>query len=227
MLLLAIETATDGCSVALFSDNVVTERSIRAPRGHAARVLGMVDELLKEADVSPEFIEGIVYGKGPGSFLGTRIAASVAQSLALAWSCALIPVSTLAALATQCYQASGIERVFVGWDARMQAIYWGDYTLTDGLMIAAEGDQLSSPEFFYALQVEGKIALVGNAWQTYQAGLPNNWSDTFVVYHDDLYPKASGLFPLGKAAFDKGESVPLAEGVPVYLRHPVTHQEEV
>lgn len=221
MFVLAIETATDGCSVALWSEGKVTERAVQAPKGHAARVLGMVDELLNEAGLVKESIDAIAYGKGPGSFLGTRIAASVAQSLALAWNAKLISVSSLAALATQAYELSGIEHVLAGWDARMQAIYWGEYHLVDGLMVSAQGDQLTSPDFFQGFSVEGELALAGNAWASYAAELRSDWESQFASVHSELFPKASGLLPLALDAFQKGETVSLAEGVPVYLRHPV------
>jgi len=224
MFMLAIETATDGCSVALLSEGKVTERALQAPREHAARVLGMVDDLVNEAGLSKESIDAIAYGKGPGSFLGTRIAATVAQSLALTWQAALIPVSSVAALATQAYELSGIEHVLVGWDARMQSIYWGEYHLVDGLMVSDQGDQLTPPDFFHTFSPDKEVALAGNAWGVYRDELPSAWSESFVVYHEGLYPKASGLLPLACVAFDQGDVVSLAEAVPVYLRHPVDQQ---
>ncbi len=221
MPLLAIETATDACSVALSVEGEIFERHRCVPREHAARVLGMIDELLIEAGIASSDIVSIAFGRGPGSFLGTRIAATVAQGLALSWGCKLVSVSSLAALATVAYKKHGLERVLSAWDARMQGIYWGDYEYVDGLMVARLGDRLSSPESFSEYVVEGSIGLIGNAWKTYASELPADWTPHFECVDTDSHPRASGLLPLAEQSLLAGDTLDLASAVPVYLRHPV------
>ena len=117
MMLLAIETATDACSVALQTDEAVIQRASSEPRVHAASVLGMVQACLEEASVRLDWLDGLVFGRGPGSFTGVRIAAGVIQGLALGSGLPVVPVSTLAAHAVAAARVFGRRRVAVAVDA--------------------------------------------------------------------------------------------------------------
>src|SRR4029453_2048008 len=122
MKLLAIDTATERCSVALALDGRIVERIADTPRGHADLVLPMVESVLTEGRVQLADLDGLAYGRGPGAFTGVRIAVGVAQGLSFGAGLLTVGVSDLAAVARQVAQAG--ERVLVCMDARMGEVYW-------------------------------------------------------------------------------------------------------
>ena len=137
--ILAIDTSTDACSVALMIDeNTVTESSVIAPREHTQRILPMVANLLKEQGVKLKDVDAIGFGCGPGSFTGLRICISVAQGLGYGADIPLIPISNLYAMAQGVLRVSleqglnlvtdEVDTVITPiFDARMNEVYWSAY----------------------------------------------------------------------------------------------------
>ena len=115
MKLLALETSTEACSVAVWIDGEVRERFELAPRRHAELALPWAEQLLAEAGIAKSQLDAIAVGRGPGAFTGVRLAIAIAQGIALALDRPVLPVSTLAALAMR---AQG-DRIIAAIDARM------------------------------------------------------------------------------------------------------------
>ena len=155
MNLLAIETSTDACSVALaVGDDAldVARDGIRVrvdhrvePRRHAQLVLPMIDALLAEAGLARGALDGVAFGRGPGSFTGVRIAASVTQGIALGLDIGVVGVSTLRAIAEGCRRELGDTRVGVALDARLDEIYWGAFEARGGIMRSALDERVCVP----------------------------------------------------------------------------------
>src|SRR5437016_3154595 len=120
MKLLAFDTATEVCSVAVWMDGRVHEREERGTR-HSERLLLLVDEVRADGGLALADLDAIAFGRGPGSFTGLRIAAGAAQGLAFGADIPVTPVSTLAAIA----ESAAADRVLAAIDARMQQVYWG------------------------------------------------------------------------------------------------------
>jgi tRNA threonylcarbamoyladenosine biosynthesis protein TsaB len=133
MKLLALDTATEACSAAVWVDGTVLERYELAPRRHAALILPMIEAVLAEANLSPLQLDAIAFGRGPGAFTGVRIAVGIAQGIAFAADLPVIPISTLAALALGAAQETGYSRIAAALDARMGEVYWGVYAVADGM----------------------------------------------------------------------------------------------
>jgi tRNA threonylcarbamoyladenosine biosynthesis protein TsaB len=134
MKILAIDTATEACSAALYIDdeagNVnISSRYQLAPREHSRLILKMIDELLAQAELSVDKLDAIAFGQGPGSFMGLRIASGVVQGIAFAHDIPVIPVSTLKAIAQRAYEDTGSQNVIAAIDARMGEVYWAAYSL--------------------------------------------------------------------------------------------------
>lgn len=166
MRLLALDTSSAQCSVALLEGDVLTQRGVATARDHARLLLPLVDELLAESGIGLPALDGIAFGCGPGSFTGLRIAAAVTQGLAAGAGLPVLPVSSLRALAEQA-RAAG-EPVADGWllacmDARMGEVYWGLYA--DGplpVAAASGGERVSSPQVLPAelaglLPTQGRV----------------------------------------------------------------------
>ena len=220
MKLLAIETATDTCSVALLCDGTQQELFEHLPRRQTERVLPMVDELLAAAGVTLASLDAIAFSRGPGAFTGVRVAVSIAQGLGFAAEVPLVGVSTLACTAQAAASVHGAGHWLVAQDARMNELYLGQYRLAEGEQVvqACADDALVKPE---ALP-----DLAGGAWRGVGSGavfldtMRARWpllGDWFA----DIGPRAAAMLPLAQQALQRGEAVAAEQARPVYLRNQV------
>ncbi len=215
MNLLAIDTATERCSVALRMDALWFERSVDTQRGHADIVLSMVDEVLKESGARLSDLAGIAYGRGPGAFTGVRIAIGVVQGLAFGARLPTAGVSNLAAVAQQV--ASQGPRILVCMDARMNEVYWGCFEPdANGLVTAASEERLTAPEDVLPLRAPG--VLVGSAAAAYPQ-LAARFADVAQVA---ALPRARDVLLLGERELREGRGGDAFDAQPVYLRDQVT-----
>lgn len=133
--LLAIEAASDSCSVALHLNDQIIERTEAAPRMHSRLLYPMLNGLMQEAGIAPKQLDAVVFGKGPGSFTGLRIAAATAQGIGFACDIPLIGISTLQAMAQQTAKEQMANTVLAVMDARMNELYVGYYQWSDKLQL--------------------------------------------------------------------------------------------
>ncbi len=212
MKILAIDTATERCSVALRTMNVTFARVIDTPRGHADLILTLVQEVLDEAGLALADLDAIAYGRGPGAFTGVRIAIGVAQGLAFGASLPTVGISDLAAVARQVAVAG--DRVLVCMDARMNEVYWAVFDChDDGRVIAASIEQVSAPALVDA-DPAAVTKLAGTGFRAYPELASRFAAQTPI----DALPRAAEIAWLGEAALLNGEGRPAHEAQPVYLR---------
>ncbi|PSW75332.1 tRNA (adenosine(37)-N6)-threonylcarbamoyltransferase complex dimerization subunit type 1 TsaB [Photobacterium sp. GB-50] len=221
--ILAVDTATENCSVALLMGDEVISRCEYAPREHTTKILPMVDTVLAEAGIKLNQLDALAYGQGPGSFTGVRIGIGIAQGLAFGADLPMVGVSTLAAMAQGTYRVHQADNVLSAIDARMGEIYWGQYQRkTDGDWQIIGAEQVIVPDALVeSVQTETGIWLIaGTAWEVYAdtlAKLPFEMQQGSV-----LYPDSQDMVHLAKFAFARGESVSAEVASPVYLRDTVT-----
>lgn len=221
--ILAVDTATENCSVALLMGDEVISRCEYAPREHTTKILPMVDTVLAEAGIKLNQLDALAYGQGPGSFTGVRIGIGIAQGLAFGADLPMVGVSTLAAMAQGTYRVHQADNVLSAIDARMGEIYWGQYQRkTDGDWQIIGVEQVIVPDALVeSVQTEPGIWLTaGTAWEVYAdtlAKLPFEMQQGSV-----LYPDSQDMVHLAKFAFARGESVSAEVASPVYLRDTVT-----
>lgn len=221
MKLLAIETATEACSAALYLDGEVREEYEFAPRGHAELVLGMVDRLLTKAQIRPVQLDAVAFGRGPGAFTGVRIATGVIQGIAYAADLPVVPVSTLAALAQGGLREFGWTHIAAAIDARMNEVYWAAFSANDaGLMVAHSDEVVCAPDQVPLL--DGKEWHgIGSGWQTFSEALSVRQEGKVLDWQGEYLPHAQDVAVLAVDAFAKGQVVTAREALPVYLRDKV------
>jgi len=217
MKLLAIETATEACSVALLVDGEMRERFEVAPRRHTDLVLPWADELLAEAGLARTQLDAIAVGRGPGAFTGVRLAVALAQGMALALGLPVLPVSTLATLAWPARRADG--SVLAAIDARMGEVYLGWFR--------AEGEGLHAigPEWMAApagVDVEAsKLVGVGTGFAASEGALAQALLSKLVACDPVALPRASDLARLAALDFAAGRAIAPDQLEPAYLRDKV------
>lgn len=220
--LLALEAATAACSVALSYEGQVIERHRIAPRQQSDVLLTFVDQVLAKAGIALSSIDAIVFGCGPGSFMGVRLTTGVAQGLAFGADLPLIPVSTLQALAQVGHHETGASHILPAWDARMGEMYWGAYAAdAKGLMQAVMPDQLQAPGI-WSVPEGARWLPVGNAWEVYEDALPRDGLTADIKGRFDLFPEAKAMLPWAESQFAKGQLMAADQVEPQYLREKVT-----
>ncbi len=217
MKLLAIDTATERCSVALRVDGQVISRSVDTPRGHADLILALTEELLREGGTRLHDLDAIAYGRGPGAFTGVRIAVGVVQGLAFGASLPTVGISNLAAVAQQVAKPG--DRVLVCMDARMNEVYWGLFSCEEanGLVRPASEERVGPASTVNAAAAKPNVC-VGTGFGAY-AQLAASFGE--FPTHPHALPRATEIALLGEAAFRNGEGRPAQEAQPVYLRDQV------
>lgn len=214
MKLLAIDTATDACSVAMDIDGELFSDHRVEPQQHAALLLPMVDGLCTKANIELSMLDAVVFGQGPGSFTGLRIAASTAAGIAFGADCKIIALSSLQAMAQGVYRMQGVKKVFVATDARMGEMYWGTYRLDDaGLMQAASEDALNKPEL---VEIPVGFTPAGSGVEVYKNS-PNTVKD--------VWPNAIDLISLAKPLATAKQWESADSALPIYLRDRVALTE--
>jgi len=219
--LLAIDTSTEACSVALLDGTQVFEQFIDAPREHVQRLLPMIDALLVDHHIVLRDLDAIAFGRGPGSFTGLRICLGVVQGLAFGAELPVVPVSTLAALA-QSFVSDSIASgsyICAAIDARMDEIYCGWFRVdTDRLVQAMSAEVVCAPEQMPLIETFGAAKYaVGSGWN-YRSRMP---CTDFAMMDSTQLPHASAIALLGAQALSQGVCLPAEEAQPVYLRNEV------
>lgn len=219
--ILAVDTATEACSAALLVGEQVFARYEEAPRDHTRKILPMVQSLLDEAGLALSDLDAIAFGRGPGSFTGVRIGIGVAQGLALGADKPLIGISTLAAMAQGAYRRDGAEQVLAAIDARMNEVYFGHFTLSEGLMVPQQEECVIEPTLLAEqTHLDGRWHTIGTGFVTYAEVL--QLAEQQVPASAPCLPMAEDMLPLARAAWLAGEAVAVEAASPVYLRDKVT-----
>lgn len=222
MRILALETSTEHCSVALWQDGALLERSEWAGQRHSELLMDMLDGVLREADIKLAQLDGIAFGAGPGSFTGVRIACGVAQGLALGADLPVVAVCTLQALA----RAAARDKVIAALDARMGEIYHAAYVRNGEDWETICAPSLCPAQHAPTVLGDGWFG-AGSAFALHGAALDVGYAGQLAGVNAQAVPQASAVATLSVRVFAAGGGVDAAQAAPLYLRDKValkTHE---
>lgn len=224
--ILVFDTSSSWCSAALNINGRLYSVSEKQPRKHAQLLMPMIDGLCQEAGIKPAQIDGIAFGKGPGSFTGLRIAISVAQGLALATGAKLYGISSLQALAWQAMKQEGVTRVVAMMNAHMGEVFYGAYkNLNDSGIETVIDDALCKPEQVDLSTITNDLTAsiswlgAGDGFQ-FEAELPEGIKQLSAI-EQDVFPLAESMMDLAMVAWNNNEFTAAELQQPVYLRDTV------
>jgi tRNA threonylcarbamoyladenosine biosynthesis protein TsaB len=223
MRVLALDAATEACSVALWCDGEVIGRTIEAGKIHSQQILSMVEEILGEGQMSLSMLDGIAASIGPGAFTGVRISVAVAQGLAFGAGLAVAPVSTLEALALQVLGGEN-RRAIACLDARMGEVYWGSFAADASQGLIATSAPAVGPPQSVLLAANVDACGIGRGFSAYPAlaGLPGVSID---AQSSVALPNAREMARLGALRLGRGSALDPADLQPLYLRDKVALTE--
>lgn len=222
-IILALDTSTDACSVALNQNGEITSSFEIAAQSHTQRLLPMVDEILADAKLKLSQLDAIAFGRGPGSFTGLRICAGIVQGLAFGANIPVIPISTLRAMALQYFRehASFDGIVLSSLDARMSEIYWGLYQRdAQALCVTINDEQVAKPADVVAKATHKNIVGVGSGWN-----YPELAELKPLKIEATIQPRAEEIVLLAAVELNQGRVVDALGAQPVYLRDSVSWQK--
>ena len=230
MKLLALDTATEACSAALYVDGCVASRESVIGRGHAELVLGMIDDLLGAAGLRLAELDAIAVGRGPGAFTGVRIAIAVAQGLAAGAELPVVPVSDLAAVGVRAIARAESEwgagpwEALVALDARMGEVYAARVRgAADGRIDLSDEAIVRPAEAFRDGPAGADQLGAGHGWSAYPELLAGD-RDRLRVVWPELLPNASDIARIAVQQYAAGVRVTPEALTPVYLRDQVASQ---
>lgn len=220
MKLLAVETSTERCSVALAHDGALDVAEVDAGQRHSQLLNGMIIDLLGSHGLTMLDVEGLAFGSGPGSFTGLRIGCSVVQGMALGLGRLVAPVGTLEALAEQAGTACpDADHIITALDARMGETYFAAWTRAGGRWQAVVAPCLVRAGALPTLPDAGWVA-IGSAFDRHEYVSAHFAAQVGLTLANRL-PSAREVAALGVRIFARGEAVPPEEALPLYIRDKV------
>ncbi|MFC1579258.1 tRNA (adenosine(37)-N6)-threonylcarbamoyltransferase complex dimerization subunit type 1 TsaB [Pseudomonadota bacterium] len=222
--ILAIDTATDACSVAVYLDGVYREQYELIPRQHSQRLFSMLRALLPVGRLREQGIDAIAYSEGPGSFTGLRIGASAVQGLAYTSGLPAIGISTLAlqaqtALRTQV--ASADESLLSVIDARINELYFAPCRFEDGLAVLQQPPRVCAPQCLQPLAGYDSLHAIGSGCALVEA-MPRAMRVQLGAISPEVLPAARDLVPLALDRLQRGDTQTAQQVQPVYVRDEIS-----
>ncbi|MFB6421967.1 MAG: tRNA (adenosine(37)-N6)-threonylcarbamoyltransferase complex dimerization subunit type 1 TsaB [Candidatus Malihini olakiniferum] len=221
--ILALDTATEACSVALWNDGQIFSLYEICPRQHSQRLLPMVQLVLAENGISLKDLDALAFGQGPGSFTGVRVGIGVAQGLALGADLPMLGISTLATMAQGTWSRIGATCVLTAINARIGQVYWAEYQRDDnGNWLGDDSEAILTPNQVLerTIALSGEWVKVGTAWEAYP--ILSVHDDIALIPSEVISLQARDMLPLACYQWHKGNAISVADALPRYLYNDVS-----
>jgi tRNA threonylcarbamoyladenosine biosynthesis protein TsaB len=214
MKLLAFDTSTETLSIAVSAGAGAPALEHTGPGGAqaSAALIPAITDLLARAGLALRDLDGIAFGRGPGSFTGLRTAAAVAQGLGFGAGVPVLPIDTLLAVADEARAQTGAGRVVALLDARMDEVYFAAYEWEQGRWLTRRAPALGRPE---DVALPAGWALAGNVLQLHAGRLPAAAAQVTAL------PTARALLRLAPQALADGADHAAIHALPLYIRDKV------
>lgn len=215
--ILAIETSSSYCSVALHADGAVSNRHLAAPQGQGELIYRLLDEILAESQVGLKQIDCIAFGRGPGSFTGLRIAAAVTQALAYSVDCGVIAVSSLQSM-TFGFTA---DHILVAIDARMGEVYWAGFERQQNNYVLLGEERVNKPQEMSLSSKWQQHAWLGlgSGFDLYHQDISAKFG--IKKYESSVMPNAVGIAHIAREHYLQGNILDAHQALPTYIRNNV------
>ena len=220
MNLLAVETSTQLCSVALLRGGDLFLEETLAENRHSELLVPMVRRVLERSGLTARAMDAFAFGQGPGSFTGIRIACGIVQGLAFGAGRPVVPVPSLLALAAQTNEG----RVVAALDARMGEAYLAAYARN-----GEDWDEIIAPRLADAAGLPG---LPGRRWVATGSGFDRHpwlreaYRDAVEMRFEGDLPRAGAVARIAERRFVRGGAIPAELAAPLYLRDKVAQTTE-
>jgi len=219
-ILLALESSCEACSVALWRDGDINQQLEMAPREHTRKMLPMVDALVAETGIALNDVDAFVFGAGPGSFTGLRIAVGIVQGLAFALDKPVIAIPSLLGMAhTALRTLDFVQRgsLVIAIDARMGEVYWAEYRMENDVVEEVSAVQVSRYDDVTPSATD--FIALGSGW-----ALPEmqTLADKATYLDSEFLPQAYDLLPIADRMLAEGQYQSAADAVPEYVRNTVS-----
>lgn len=214
MKLLAFDTSSNVATIGLMVDDKIFSENVERQKNHAAVILPIIETLLSKANIELSQLDGIIFGKGPGSFTGIRISVGIAKAIAYAHNLPLYPISTLENIAYQAFMKNKSPLPVLSiLDARIEEVYW---SYNESISLTAD-EYVSSPD--EVIIADKLLTLAGFQWEQYFDLLPEvvkkNAEEKYIIY-----PQTEAMFAMVSSGMIA--KVTAEDAMPVYIRNKVT-----
>ena len=216
MKLLAIETSSNRCSVALYDGKEICAKEVKANRKHSDFLLAIIDDVLREVNSELNEVTAVAFGAGPGSFTGLRLSCAIAQGFGFVQKIPVVPVSSMEALSL----AVDRSKLFVCFDARMGQTFCAAYIWGEEQVEVIIEPQLCDADKMPILPGDGWVAC-GDGLSLYGHKIENQNGSSLTDYFLDLVPQGREVAIIAERKLKHGGCFPPEEALPFYIREKV------
>ncbi|RLA09067.1 MAG: tRNA (adenosine(37)-N6)-threonylcarbamoyltransferase complex dimerization subunit type 1 TsaB [Gammaproteobacteria bacterium] len=228
MNILAIDSSTEVLSLALQAAKNITSINLchkSSPHLHGDLILSEIENLLKKNNLSMIDLDLLVYGRGPGSFTGVRMASAVIQGLSCAIDAPIVGISSLETMAYQVIKTNhnkNCNHIISTIDARMKQVYWAEYIVENNTIKIVGSERVDNPDkIIPQIKATDNSFIIGNALNDYAKILQQQLKIKPQNCYKNILPDVIYMLPIAEKLFKNNKTIPSHLAIPSYVRNNV------